>query len=447
MLPRTSILALVAAALRLADCAAATLTVDGAGSAPFKTITAAIAQAKPGDTIRVKPGTYQETVRPKSHLRIVSEKGPTHTSVFVPQGGRAIWFDHVEDVTVEGFDFRSTPGAGKPGDGLLKLDFSSDITVRDCYVHDAPNDSDCIKVNDCRRFVLERTCVWNPGRRLDGKSYQEGMDTRVRNFEVTVRGCWFFQQDGVGDTLIYCKGGCFDILWEDNIFGPSAGAGHANVPVQSGHQNAGESGSFVPTYPSGRFVVRNNLFVGLRGEAAFGFQGPDTSLLYNNVFYRNEANPSLLTVTDNPGSVGGPALRLFCFNNVFADRGDLPAYRQRNAPASLRNLRTSHNLYSPGVKGGDVDLRSEPGAVTGAEPRFVDPKVPVFDYSAGPAQIARIRAGFRLAPGSAGLGAGTDPDAFTGAAHPKAIPAMRNGLGAPGATWDIGLRDFTAPAR
>jgi type 1 glutamine amidotransferase len=47
------------------------------------------------------------------------------------------------------------------------------------------------------------------------------------------------------------------------------------------------------------------LFVGLKGEAAFGFQGPDTALLYNNVFYRNEPEPSPITITDDPGTTGG----------------------------------------------------------------------------------------------------------------------------------------------
>jgi len=421
---------------------AATLTVDGAGTGPFKTITAAIAHAQPGDTLLVKPGVYRESVRPKSRLRIVAEQGPTRTSVFVEQGGRALHCDHVEDVVVEGFDFRSVLGAGKSGDGLVKLDFSADIVVRDCYIHDAGNDADCVKVNDSRRFLLERCVVWNPAGRLDRKSFQEGMDTRVRNFEITVRGCWFFQQDGQGDTLIYCKGGCFDILWEDNIFGPSVGGGHANVPVQSGHQNAGEAGDYNPPYPSGRFVVRNNLFVGLRGEAAFGFQGPDTALLYNNVFYRNEPKPSLITLTDNPGAQGGPALRLYCFNNLFSDPGALPVYRQRKGAATLRDFSHGHNLYA-GTRGGDVDLRAETGALVGKLPTFVAAKVPKFDHAQGTAQIRAIREGFRLAPGSPGLGAGISPQRFTGDDHPKAIPAMLHGLSAP-TTWDLGLHDFTA---
>lgn len=419
---------------------AATVTVDAAAGADFKTITAAIAKAGAGDTILVKPGIYRESVRPRSHQRIVAEGGPVQTHVFVENGGRGLLLDQVEDVIVEGFDVHSVLGVGKPGDGLVSIAKCTNVTVRDCYIHDAPNDSDCVKVSDTRRLLLERCCIWNPARRGKSDAFQEGMDTRAKDFEITVRGCWFFQTEKGGDTLIFCKGGCFDILWEDNIFGPSVGMGYANVPVQSGHQNAGERGEEVPTYPSGRFVVRNNLFVGLKGEAAFGFQGPDTSLLYNNVFYRNEVKPSLITITDNPGSARGPALNLFCFNNVFAANGDLPFYRQRNAPASLANLKTEHNLYSH-ASGGDVKIKAEAGAIIAADESFVAPAMPVFDFDKGTEQIRRAREGFQLSPKSPARGAGIDPLKFTGNAHPKAIPEML-GIGPAPAAWDMGLHDF-----
>ena len=433
--------------LDLSCSAASTLTVDVAGHAEFSSINAAIAKAGAGDTLLVKPGIYRESVKPKSHLRILSELGPVRTSIFVEHGGRGLLIDHVDDVTIEGFDIHSVLGVGKPGDGLVNITNSTDITVRDCYIHDAPNDSDCVKVSDTRRLLLERCCIWNPASRDQStKAFQEGMDTRVRDFEIIVRGCWFFQQDKIGDTLIYCKGGCFDILWEDNIFGPSAGEGHANVPVQSGHQNAGEWRDYVPPYPSGRFVVRNNLFVGLKGEAAFGFQGPDTSLLYNNVFYRNETKPSLITVTDNPGAKGGPALNLFCFNNIYAANGTQPIYRQRNAAASLKNLKCGHNLYSQIGNGGDMNVEAETGAITNQDPGFVAPSVPVFDFNKGTQQIRQARAGFQTSPSSPARGAGIDPGHFVGSLHPDAIPDMRNGLGATSKSihWDVGLREFTA---
>jgi hypothetical protein len=422
---------------------AATVTVDAAGHAEFKSINAAIAKVADGDTIVVKPGVYRESVRPRSHMRIIAEKGAVQTSIFVEKGGRGLFLHHLEDVVVEGFDIHSVLGVGKPGDGLVNIINSTNVTVRDCYIHDAPNDADCVKVSDTRRLLLERCCIWNPARRGEAEAFQEGMDTRVRDFEITVRGCWFFQTEKGGDTLIYCKGGCFDILWEDNIFGPSVRGGHANVPVQSGHQNAGEWRDYNPPYPSGHFVVRNNLFVGLKGEAAFGFQGPDTSLLYNNVFYRNETTPSLITITDNPGAKGGPALNLFCFNNIFASNGDLPIYRQRNAPASLANLKCSHNVYDH-ANGGDVKIKAEPSAMTMQEPQFVAPAIPSFDFTKGTAQIRNARDGFQLSSTSPARGAGVDPLTFTGAVHPQAIEDIRSGLTSPVKPdkWDIGLHEF-----
>lgn len=431
----------------------ATLTVDATGQAGFKTIGAAIEKAGKRDTILVKPGTYRESVRPCSDVTIVSEKGLLVTDIFVEKGGRGLFVDHATNVVVEGFNIHSVLGVGNPSDGLVNIQNSTDVTLRNCYIHDAPNDADCVKVSDTRRLLLERCCIWNPARRGEKKGFQENMDTRVRNFEITVRGCWFFHSDKGGDTLIYCKGGCFDILWEDNIFGPSAGQGHANVPVQSGHQNAGAWLDYNPPYPSGRFVVRNNLFVWLKGEAAFGFQGPDTALLYNNVFFQNQPKPSLITITDNPGAAGGPALNLFCFNNIFAEQGDRQIYRHRKAPASAANLKRCHNLYYQFGAGGDLRVEAEAGAVIGKDPKFVASAMPVFNFDKGTEQIRRIREGFRLAAPSPAVGAGTDPFQFAGNVHPKAIPEMlENSDAVPGvrmqpAKWDMGLHDLSKASK
>ena len=44
------------------ELAAKTLTVDANGGAEFTSIDAAVAVAEPGDTVRVMPGLYRETV-------------------------------------------------------------------------------------------------------------------------------------------------------------------------------------------------------------------------------------------------------------------------------------------------------------------------------------------------------------------------------------------------
>lgn len=81
---------------------AATLTVDATGHANFKSIGAAFEKASPGDTILVKPGVYREAVRPKSGVKLSSEKGPVLTSIFVEHGGRGVFVDHATNVVVEG---------------------------------------------------------------------------------------------------------------------------------------------------------------------------------------------------------------------------------------------------------------------------------------------------------------------------------------------------------
>ena len=55
---------MIAAALICASggLAARTLTVDASGGAEFTSIDAAVAVAEPGDTVRVMPGLYRETV-------------------------------------------------------------------------------------------------------------------------------------------------------------------------------------------------------------------------------------------------------------------------------------------------------------------------------------------------------------------------------------------------
>ena len=117
-----------------------------------------------------------------------------------------------------------------------------------------------------------------------------------------------------GDYLLYAKGGTTDVLWEGNVFGPSADSGWGNVPVETGHLVNSDPTS----YESERFVVRNNLFVGLQGTAAFAFAGPRVALLYNNVFYENGGvKRAMIALSRNAALAGGPALGVYSLNNIF----------------------------------------------------------------------------------------------------------------------------------
>ncbi len=419
---------------------AATLMV-GPGET-YATVEAGLAAASAGDVVLVRAGTYEVSrLRPPSGVSLVSEDGPTATRLFASRGGQAILLMGVDDVRVEGFDIYAATDVGDRTNALVYLEAATNITIQNCFVHDAPRDGDVIKLNNTQDLVIEDTIIWNPAERTRAPgTYQECIDMRgTGDARITLRGSWLFHVGTQGDYLVYAKGGTTDLLWENNIFGPSAGSGSANVPVEAGHLVRTD-----PTpYESERFVIRNNLFVGLRGTGAFAFAGPRVALLYNNVFFRNQdINRALIELSANPADAGGPGIDLFSLNNIFSDNGDRPIYRVRDA-ATGANLTRDYNLYETTASGGDLDLASESGSVSSDAPLFIAPAVPVFDASAGTDQVRQALLGFRTRDGAPTQGAGVDVFARAGGVHPNAIPRMSRRQDAFGAdrtaTWDIGL--------
>ncbi|MFB6194152.1 MAG: DUF1565 domain-containing protein, partial [Halobaculum sp.] len=53
------------------------LVVDASGGGDYETISAAVAAADPGDTVTVRPGTYEESVRINESIRLVAPEGAT----------------------------------------------------------------------------------------------------------------------------------------------------------------------------------------------------------------------------------------------------------------------------------------------------------------------------------------------------------------------------------
>lgn len=104
-------------------------------------IQAAVNSAGPGDTVRVCPGTYvEDVVVDESHLTLKSESGPDSTHIV----GQVKFDASVQDLTgcrLEGFDIH-----GKDTwYGLVYLYAVdsyeiTDTTIKDCYIHDNPND-------------------------------------------------------------------------------------------------------------------------------------------------------------------------------------------------------------------------------------------------------------------------------------------------------------------
>src|ERR1700719_1789094 len=67
-----------------------TITVSPSVTGAFRTITSAVANAEPGATISVRPGTYSENLVIDRNCRIVSEEGPGTVVVRASDGAAVV---------------------------------------------------------------------------------------------------------------------------------------------------------------------------------------------------------------------------------------------------------------------------------------------------------------------------------------------------------------------
>ena len=96
--------------LAVLPCTAAVITVDPDGSADYQTVQEAINNAQDGDTIVVRPGTYQEQVGFNSRAVTVRSADPNDSAVveatiIAASSGYSVFFDFGEgsDSVLEGF--------------------------------------------------------------------------------------------------------------------------------------------------------------------------------------------------------------------------------------------------------------------------------------------------------------------------------------------------------
>jgi parallel beta-helix repeat protein len=98
----------------------------------FTTIEAAVVASKPGDTIRVRPGTYNESVTVDKRLTIVAEHEAAHdgradknvknaTIVEIPAGGSYGFDLTANDIVIRGFQIQDSDNNGNPAgaDGIV----------------------------------------------------------------------------------------------------------------------------------------------------------------------------------------------------------------------------------------------------------------------------------------------------------------------------------------
>lgn len=428
---------------------------------PCLTIRHGIDMASPRDNVLVHAGTYEESwIQIPSHVSVISVDGPLE-AVIDSGDASAVRFDGVMDAVFDGFEVHGNLNGGSPGDGLIRVLDSDDITVRNGVFHDAPADQDVIKVSGrVSGLRLENIVAYNPAERTgtnpcgSGPWYQENIDIFGSGAtssdpppvsDVVVRGCWLFHTSAGGDWLIYSKINAENIMYENNVFGPSAGGGCGNAAVGIGTGEPGQPDATAAVVRHG--IVRNNIFVGLRGDAAFAIMNSDDTWVYSNTFYRNSGT-DLRSVIMIRGNSHQP-VDAWILGNVFVGNqpsmGGAVFYWERDALAGT--FVHDHNLYLDNISATDVAVTGEPHSLFGSDPGFASAAVP--DISTiSLARIAGIVAGFE--PGSGSPVADEGPDVVGMSDHPIWSPEetgrrwdIEGAPRPPDDTWDLGTHEIS----
>jgi hypothetical protein len=423
----------------------------GTESDPCASLAQGLSLATSGDAVCARPGTYTENwLYLPSGVWLVGLEGPEQTAIY-SRSYSALRIDGVQDVGVQGFEIHGDWGEGAAGDGLVRVLNASGVVLRDLIVHDAPYDQDCVKVSGrVSDLLVEGVIAWNPGPRTTAGTFQENIDIYGSGAgegdpppvsDVTLRGCWLFHRDGIGDWLVYSKINAENILYENNVFGPSAGMGFGNAAVGVGTGEPGEPDASAAVVRHA--IVRNNLFVGLQGDAALAVMNAEDTWIYGNSFYDNSGDGlrSVLMLRGNSHPVGAT----WVVGNLFVD--NQPAKDGYGTLIWVRDAlpgdwTLDHNLYQGNLAASDTPYTDEEHGLYDVDPLLVAPAVPdTSDVSLE--RIAAIQADFGLGAGSPAVDVGPDLVAFEG--HPDWHPGrtdrrwdMQGDPRPEGGAWDLG---------
>ncbi|ETR71675.1 MAG: hypothetical protein OMM_02311 [Candidatus Magnetoglobus multicellularis str. Araruama] len=387
-------------------------------------------------TIYVLPGTYVENkIYIQNNTRVLGVDGPEHTKIHTA-ADNGIFFHGQEDAPVmnaeiSGFDIYGNHDDDASGrqSGLIRLYHASNIAITHCLVHDAPFDGDCIKVSGyIENLLLDHLIVYNPASRPGEKAapFQENIDIfgsmprrdgRAPARNIVIRNSWLFHTDKGGHWLLYGKIDVENMLIENNIFGPSAGiddskgAGYGPGGVGIGtHENEAQEGL---TCVNSHTVVRNNIFMFIRGDAPLEIIDSHDIWVYNNLFYHNSGPlvRSAIMFMDHVYDVG----KVNLINNIFQhnqpQRDGIKASMFRNRNNGLPDpFFKDFNLYFDNILATEIPYTDETNSVyPSISPFFVQLPEPLIPAEISLQHIDQIKKSFTIKQKSLIQGKGINP--------------------------------------
>jgi parallel beta-helix repeat protein len=363
----------------------------GSSTQPFKTITLANAVVQPGDTVRVRPGVYNESVwivggtsnaarvtyksEVKWGAKIVAPVSSSNGGCFNYWGGNAI--NNVNDpsvwgmndspnhkieprgwVTIDGFDLHSNK-TDSTGTGTW-FQWVHHVTIRNCWAHNNAMHGLGASLSDY--IVIENNIV---------------NDNAVGS--------------GNGNDTLYSSG---ISNWKVRPWDNAAGFHNTirNNVVFNNHNdltNPGRSdgsGIIMDTTAFDRgTLIENNLVVN-NGGAGILLDGAANCTVRNNTLYQNAwdlSYPEIYAtkVTWDVGLENADSTNAQLYNNLVVARTDRLAvrYNPGTGNAAHHNLRWYSGQASPTNvpafynNGGNLSDSTSPTDITGQDPQFVSP--------------------------------------------------------------------------
>jgi hypothetical protein len=340
----------------------------------------ALASAKPGDRVRVAPGTYEGglsvvDLRGADGRPIVLEAADPKQPPWFRGGGSGLHLSGCSHVEVHGLAFEGQTGNGvNVDDGGERAKGSEGVVLAGLTVRDVGPDGNCdgIKASGVRRFRVETCTVERWGRAGSAIDF-------VGCADGVVTDCTFRHVEGQAGRAsgVQAKGGTRDVVVRRCRFehaggravncGGSTGLAYFRPPLASWKG---------PRFEAKAVRVEGCTFVG--SEAAVAFVGCDgATFRFNTVFWPGRWAMRILQETREEGFVpcrdGVVADNLFVFRSDRWSEGGV----NRGAGTSPESFRFERNAWwceddGPRTRA-LVRLPSEERDGTyGVDPRFVD---------------------------------------------------------------------------
>ena len=359
------------------------VTGTGARTAPYQTIARAMQGVRPGDAIRLLPGTYSGGT---SIVRVIGTNNdpiwlggePGQPRPLIQGGVAAIQLSRVNWMVLENMDIKGATGNGincDDGGDYQDSNATRHLVFRNLGFQDIGlgGNQDGLKLSGVHDFhVLD--CHF-----LRISSGGSGID-QVGCHRGVISGCSFTD---MGSNSIQCKGGSEDIEIRGNKF--FNGGGRAiNIGGSTGFQFFRPPLSTItPNFEASNIRVVANLFKG--SEAPFAFVGAVNSVVANNTV----VNPAkwILRILQETVSGGGYLFmpcgeNQFINNLIYYNRTQVSTHANVGGNTDSASFEFSHNLWyaSNAPNQSRPTLPSqETGGLYGLNPQLKNPSAE--DYS------------------------------------------------------------------